>query len=195
MEGKKGRSTPSRHKSLFARRSNPTNIYNDLGHFSNRSTCPPFFAARQIPCSHILSYSLGGMILGIRGIFNACLTKQINGNYTPDRHKRNTYISLLENMHSPLLLSFIPCFSFQKSDCTLTLLNIGAVFIYDLNSKTIDPLIEKINQFTETIQNHFYSLVFLADHGHLPSKEKLIEYRNMASQTNKQMTDLFNFFH
>lgn len=116
----------------------------------------PMMAARQLAYSQVTIWLIKGVIAGTSVVLNDYLTKQINGNVTPDKAKREKFVSDFESRIGKvqLVLSigrFFIDIPVEESTCVVDLLRIAAIFAYDIKHQEneyiqLEPLEEPLEE-------------------------------------------------
>lgn len=95
--------------------------------------CLPMMAARQLAYSQVTIWLIKGVIAGSSMILNDYLTKQINGNVTPNQAEREEYIATVDKVKNLLSVGrYFLNLPLEEATCAFELLGIAAVYAYDM---------------------------------------------------------------
>lgn len=110
--------------------------------------CVPLFTTYSIPGATVLTTCLQGALLATQDTASKWLTKQANGNWTPDKLKRQEHVGRFSNLME--LSKFVAGFSTPLIESRINLAaglaTVGYQFVYDLNPERANRLLEPLSQ-------------------------------------------------
>lgn len=109
--------------------------------------CIPIAVVHQLAGSAVAACLVKGAIAGSSNVVQDALTKQINGNYTPDQAKRKDYTDTMTNVTTALSVATVITPHAEEIKCIAELVESGAVFAYDQAPEKATNTVDKIKNF------------------------------------------------